>query len=178
MNVLLIVAASLIFLIVIIVIILYNHLVKLKKRVETARADIDAILKKRHDLIPRLVETTKGYAKFESSVLEATTIARNPSKADETAIADTLSGLIALVESYPDLKASENFQKLHEELVSVENELSSSRRYYNAVVRDFNIGIQKFPNNIVAGIFRYHEESFFEVPLSSERTAPEVQGLK
>jgi LemA protein len=161
----------------------YNRLVKLRQTVRNAWADIDVQLKRRHDLIPNLVETVKGYASHEQDTLEAVIQARNraigASGPAETAAAENqltgaLRQLFALSESYPQLRAVEGFTELQGSLKEVEEAVQSSRRYYNAVVRDFNTTIEQVPSNIVANAFRFQQEEFFELEDEAERAVPKV----
>ncbi len=163
----------------------YNSLVRLRNQVRNAWAQIDVQLKRRHDLIPNLVETVKGYAAHERETLDSVTRARThameaighgagaQSKA-EGELSGALSRLLAVVEAYPDLKASQNFLALQEELTSTENKISFSRQFYNDSVLNFNNKIQMFPSNIVAGIFRFKTDEFFEVESPAEREVPKV----
>lgn len=150
----------------------YNALVKLKIRVDEAWSDITVQLKRRFDLIPNLVESVKGYAKHESGVFEKVTEARanalNAQGVKETAQAENmlegaLKSLFAVAEAYPDLKASQNFVELQQELVDTEDKIQASRRFYNGGVRDLNTKIKIFPNNIFAGMLGFTERDFFEV---------------
>lgn len=150
---------------------LYNSLVTLKNKCEEGWADIDTQLKRRYDLIPNLVETVKGYAKHESGTLESVIEARNIAMKAETpqekekaenAITGALKTIFALSESYPDLKANQNFLDLQKTLKEVEEHLQLSRRYYNATVRDFNTKIEVFPNNLLAGMFKFAKRDFFQ----------------
>lgn len=150
----------------------YNSLVTLKIRVDEAWSDITIQLKRRLDLIPNLVNSVKGYAAHESGVFEKVTQARanalNAQGVKETAEAENmfegaLKSLFAVAEAYPDLKASQNFIQLQEELVDTEDKIQASRRFYNGGVRDLNTKIQVFPNNIFAGMLGFKEREFFEV---------------
>ena len=150
----------------------YNGLVTLKIRVDEAWSDITVQLKRRMDLIPNLVNSVKGYAAHESGVFQAVTEARsnvlNAQGVKETAEAENmlegaLKSLFAVSEAYPDLKASENFLQLQNELVDTEDKIQASRRFYNGGVRDLNTKIQVFPNNIFAGMLGFKEREFFEV---------------
>lgn len=150
----------------------YNGLVKLKIRVDEAWSDITVQLKRRLDLIPNLVNSVKGYAAHESGVFEKVTEARantlNAKGVKETAAAenqfeDALKSLFAVAESYPDLKANQNFLQLQQELVDTEDKIQASRRFYNGGVRDLNTKIQVFPNNIFAGMLGFKQREFFEV---------------
>lgn len=160
----------------------YNGLIKLKQLFRNAWSDVEVILKKRHDLIPNLVNTVKGYASHEQGTLEKVIQARNAavnanSVGDQIEAEKTLSSFLpsifALAEQYPDLKANENFMGLQNNLQDIENELSQSRRYYNAVIRDYNTKREVFPSNIFAGMFGFDEEPFFEVE-EEAKAVPEV----
>jgi len=157
---------------------IYNSLIQLKNKVDEAWSDIDTQLKRRYDLLPNMVETVKGYAKHESKTLETVTQARNMAMqattpeqkiAAENALSGTLRTLFAVAESYPELKANQNFMDLQATLREVEEKLQLSRRYYNATVRDFNTKLEVFPNNIVAGILHFSKRSFFEIENPTER---------
>ena len=161
----------------------YNRLVKLRQTVRNAWADIDVQLKRRHDLIPNLVETVKGYASHEQDTLEAVIQARNQAigasgpaatAAAENQLTGALRQLFALSESYPQLRAVEGFTELQGSLKEIEEAVQSSRRYYNAVVRDYNTTIEQVPSNIVANAFRFQQEEFFELEDEAERAVPEV----
>lgn len=150
----------------------YNGLVTLKIRVDEAWSDITVQLKRRLDLIPNLVNSVKGYAAHESGVFEKVTEARtaalNAHGVKETAAAENqfegaLKSLFAVAESYPDLKANQNFLQLQQELVDTEDKIQASRRFYNSGVRDLNTKVQVFPNNIFAGMLGFHQREFFEV---------------
>jgi LemA protein len=151
---------------------LYNRFVKLATRVKEAWADIDVQLKRRYDLIPNLVETVKGYAVHESqtfqNVTEARTKAMGAQSVEEHAQAENmlsgaLKSLFAVSESYPDLKANQNFLELQKELTDTENKIQAARRFYNTNVRDLNIAVDSFPSNIVAKVFGFLKEEFFEL---------------
>jgi len=162
----------------------YNSLVKLKNRTLEAWYDIDVQLKRRYDLIPNLVNVVKGYATHEKDVFEKVTQARanaiqvNDHKgvADaEKGVTEALKSLFAVVENYPQLKADQNFTDLQEELVDTENKIESARRYYNGCVRDYNIKQEVFPANIIAGIYSFAKETYFELDSDEEKKAPEVR---
>jgi LemA protein len=164
---------------------LYNGLVRLRNQVKNAWAQIDVQLKRRHDLIPNLVETTKGYMKFERETLEAVTKARNIALQASSAgagdrakaegeLSSALSRLLAVVERYPDLKANQDFLALQEQLTSTENKISFSRQFYNDSVLRYNNQTQMVPSNIVASMFGFKPGEFFEVTLAAEREAPKV----
>ncbi len=157
----------------------YNGLVTLKVRVDEAWSDITIQLKRRADLIPNLVNTVKGYAKHESGVFEAVTEARaavvNAKTPKDAAKADNmlegaLKSVFAVAEAYPDLKASQNFVELQQELVDTEDKIQGARRFYNAGVRDLNTKIQLFPNNIFAGMLGFKQREFYEVEESERAT--------
>lgn len=150
---------------------MYNQLVQLRVRTDSAWSDIDVQLKRRHDLIPNLVETVKGYAahekgtfenvaKFRSMAMQATTPADKAQA--ENQLTGALKSLFAVAESYPELKANEEFMQLQAALSQTEDSIQNSRRYYNAVVRDLNTRIQSFPTNILAGMFGFQQRQFFE----------------
>ncbi len=163
----------------------YNGLVRLRNRVRNAWAQIDVQLKRRHDLIPNLVETAKGYMKHERGRFEAVTKARNlaqkavgtgvgaQSKA-EGELSGALARLLVVVENYPDLKANQNFLALQEELSSTENKISFSRQFYNDSVLKYNNKTQMFPSNMMAGMMGFKASEFFEVTVAEEKEAPKV----
>jgi LemA protein len=162
-------------------VIIYNGLVTLKVRVDEAWSDITVQLKRRYDLIPNLVEAVKGYAKHEKDVFEKVTEARanalSAKGVKETAAAENqfegaLKSLFAVSESYPQLRASENFQQLQNELVDTEDKIQASRRFYNGGVRDLNTKLRVFPSNIVAGMLKYEPREFFEVEDKAEVEKP------
>lgn len=172
-----------ILLIALFLILTYNHLVKLRIMTEQAWSDVDVQLKRRHDLIPNLVETVKGYASHERKTLEEVVKLRNIAMGAasteekikaETMLTKALRQLFALAESYPDLKASANFQKLQDELASIEETISQARRYFNAVVRDYNTAIAVFPNNLLAGPLGFSPKPFFEME-EEEKVVPKVE---
>ncbi len=162
---------------------IYNALVRLRNQVDNAWSQIDVQLKRRHDLIPNLVETAKGYMKHERQTFEEITKARaqamgakgvaDAAKA-EGALGEALSKFMLVVENYPDLKANQNFLALQEELTGTENKISFSRQSYNDQVLFFNNKIQMFPSNIVAGMFSFTKRDFFEVESAAEREVPKV----
>ena len=154
------------------VISIYNRLVTTRQRVNQAFADVDVQLKQRHDLIPNLVETVKGYAGHERGTLEAVVQARNaamaaPGLEQKVAAENMLSGalrqLFALSESYPQLKANENFRQLQTDLSDIENKLAAARRFFNNAVQEFNSGIQQFPAVLFSGMLGFHPQTFFDV---------------
>ena len=161
----------------------YNGLVSLRNKVRDQWSQIDVLLKRRSDLIPNLVETVKGYAKHESETLEAVIAARNkvvaaPSKEDEMAANGELTGalnkLFALAESYPDLKANQNFLDLQNNLKETEDKIAYARQFYNDAVIKYQNKIEMFPTNIVAGMFNFKPEKFFEAT-ETEKETPKVQ---
>jgi len=163
----------------------YNKLVRLRNQVRNAWAQIDVQLKRRHDLIPNLIETVKGYMKHERETLEAITKARNLAQQAassgpgarakaETELSSALGRLLAVVENYPDLKANQNFLALQEELTSTENKLSFSRQYYNDSVLRYNNRTQMFPSNMIASMTGFKASEFFEVSVAGERETPKV----
>jgi len=173
-------------LLLIIFVAIYNGLVRLRMQVKNAWAQIDVQLKRRHDLIPNLVETVKGYMKFERETLEAVTKARNLAQGlassgsvgerakAEGELSGALARLLAVVERYPDLKANQNFLALQEELTSTENRISFARQYYNDSVMRYNNQTQMFPSNIIAGMTGFKPGEFFEVTVPEEKAAPKV----
>ena len=159
-------------LLVIWVIILYNGLVAMRQRVNQAFADVDVQLKQRHDLVPNLVETVKGYASHERGTLEAVVQARNAAMTAqgpaqmaqaENMLSGALRQLFALSEAYPDLKANQNFQQLQMELSDLENKIAAARRFFNNAVQEYNTGIQQFPAALIAGPFGFHQQTFFDL---------------
>ena len=166
---------------------IYNNLVKLRNNRENAFANIDVQLKQRHDLIPQLVATVKGYADHEKEVLtrvtEARTAAMNATTINdkiqaENALTSALAGLKVSVEAYPDLKANQNFLQLQNEIADIENKLAAVRRFFNSATKELNNAVQTFPSNLLAGIFGFKKEPMFEVS-QSERAdvekAPEIK---
>lgn len=175
--------AALVFVLIVWIITVFNGIVTLRNRTQEAWSDIDVQLKRRHDLIPNLIETVKGYAKHEASVFEKVTEARSQAmqaKGAEEAgkaenmLTDTLKSLFAVAENYPELKASENFQKLQDELTDTEDKIEAARRFYNGNVRDFNIKIQVFPNSIVASMTGSKAFELFQMA-EGEKKAPQVK---
>ncbi len=163
---------------------IYNGLIKFRNRTDEAWSDIDVQLKRRYNLIPNLVNTVKGYAKHEREVLERVTEARtkamgaqNPEEKGqaENMLTGALKSLFAVAESYPDLKANQNFLELQRELSDTENKIQAARRFYNGNVRDFNTKIQTFPNNMVAGMLGFTKRDFFELGGEAEREPVKVE---
>lgn len=169
------------------VISIYNGLVRMRNNRENAFADIDVQLKQRHDLIPQLVASVKGYAAHEKELLEKLTAARaaamgatsiNDKVMAENELSSVLSGLRVSLEAYPDLKANQNFLQLQNEISDIENKLAAVRRFFNSATKELNTAVQSFPGNILAGMFGFHKEPMFEVA-ATERAAmekaPEIQ---
>jgi LemA protein len=162
---------------------IYNRLVKLRVRTEDAWATIDVQLKRRYDLIPNLVETVKGYASHERETFESVVRARQAGidagtveeqAQAENMITGALRKLFALAEAYPDLKASQNFGQLQEELSTTENKIAFARQHYNDTVRAYNTRLESFPDNLIAGPFGFSRREFFEIEVEAEREAPQV----
>ena len=166
---------------------IYNNLVRLRNGRENAFADIDVQLKQRHDLIPQLVATVKGYAEHEKETLMRVNNARaaamgattiNDKIDAENALSSALAGLKVSLEAYPDLKANQNFLQLQTEISDVENKLAAVRRFFNSATKEFNNAVQTFPGNIIAGMFGFHKEPMFEIPQEDRATldkAPEIK---
>jgi LemA protein len=161
----------------------YNALVTLRNQVQNGWKQIDVQLKRRHDLIPNLVNTVRGYMQYEQETLEKVIQARNAaaaasgiadSAAKEHTLTGALSRLFALAENYPTLKANENVKQLQEELASTENKIGFARQFYNDIATKFNIAQQVFPGNIIAGIFNFRPAELFEISEASEREVPTV----
>jgi len=176
----LIVILAIIALLVLWIISLYNRLVRLRNNREQAFADVDVQLKQRHDMIPQLVETVRGYMLHERGVLTAVTEARanamkattiNDKIAAEQKLSTALDGLKVAVEAYPDLKASQNFLDLQNEISDVENKIAAARRFFNSATKELNVATELFPSNIVATLFNFRREPMFE--LGEERAAAE-----
>jgi len=163
----------------------YNRLVSLREQVRAAWAQIDVVLKRRYDLIPNLVETVKGYAKHEQGTLQAVIAARNSAVSAsgnpqqlsqaEGVLSGAMRQMFALAESYPDLKANQNFLQLQGELSNTENQIGQQRQQYNALVASYNSAVMSFPNNLIAGPFGFTPQAFFEVQDVAQREAPKVQ---
>jgi LemA protein len=163
----------------------YNGLVKKRNRTQEAWSQIDVELKRRHDLIPNLVEAVKGYAAHERGTFEAVTNARaaavsagasaDPAKIGpaENMLTQSLRSLFAVAEAYPQLRAADNFRDLQEQLTATEDKIEFSRRYYNTSVRDYNVAVQSFPRNLIAGTFGFHEASYFQAD-EADRQVPQV----
>ena len=165
---------------------LYNNLVRMRNNCENAFANIDVQLKQRHDLVPQLVSTVKGYASHEKTVLENVTNARtaamsanniNDKIQAENKLSSALANLKVSLEAYPDLKANQNFLQLQTEISDIENKLASSRRFFNSATKELNNAVQTFPANILAGMFGFHKEPMFEIPATDRASldkAPEI----
>jgi LemA protein len=165
------------------IVVLFNGLIRLRNTSDNAWSDVDVHLKKRHDLVPNLVEIVKGYARHEKETLERVVEARRAAVgaastqariSAENSLSQGLERLFALAESYPDLKANQNFLGLQGDLTRVENDIANARRYYNAVVRDFNTKQQLFPANLVAGVLGFQARPFFQAE-AAERESVRVQ---
>lgn len=163
---------------------IYNRLVKLRTMVQEAWSSIDVMLKKRHDLIPNLVETVKGYATHERETFDSVTRARaaamaagtvQEKEAAEKNLNQAMMNLNAVAEQYPDLKANTNFLQLQGELSALEGDIEKSRRYYNGTVRENNILVDTFPSNIVANMFKFTKATFFELDNIAQREVPNVR---
>ncbi len=164
---------------------IYNMLVQLKVRSENAWSDIDVQLKRRYDVIPNLVATVEGYAKHERMTRQSVSEARSKAKGatgvaeksqNENLLTNSLKSLFAVAEQYPDLKANESFLHLQTSLIEIEETIQSARRYFNAVIRDFNTAVQVFPSSIIAGLFHFQNKEFFQLDTpETERKAPQVK---
>ncbi len=163
---------------------IYNKLVRQRNYMQEGWSTIDVLLKKRHDLIPNLVETVKGYAAHEKGTLEAVIQARSralgansvkDAEAAEKQLSNALINLLAVSERYPELQANVNFRQLQSELSELEGSIEKSRRYYNGTAREFNIVVESFPSNIVANVFNFDKASYFELENKEERHVPEVK---
>lgn len=183
-TVVLLAALGLLAILVIFVIAAYNGFVRLRNMVEEAFATMDVYLKKRYDLIPNLVETVKGYAAHEAGTLEKVIKARSMAAgagsieekiAGENMLTGALKNLFALAEAYPDLKANANFLDLQAQLQRTEDDIANARKYYNAVVKEFNTKIEQFPGNIIAGLFHFVRKPLFEVSEAAERERVQVK---
>ena len=181
-----IVAIAIAFIVILLLISIYNRLVRLRNNREQAFADIDVQLKQRHDLIPQLVKTVKGYMDHEKGVLTEITEARSHAmKAStidekisaENRLSQALQGFNITVEAYPDLKANQNFMNLQEEISDVENKLAAARRFFNSATKELNNAVEVFPANLVAGMFGFKRESMFELSTAQREDldkAPEI----
>jgi len=180
---------GLIVLFVLWIIMIYNGLVALRQRVNQAFSDIDVQTKQRHDLIPNLVETVKGYAAHERGTLEAVVQARNAAvtaqsggvaaqAAAENLLSGALRQLFALSEAYPDLKANQNFQQLQTELSDIENKIAAARRFFNNAVQEYNTGIQQFPAVLMAGALGFTQKEFFDVGVDERKVLEQAPQVK
>ena len=180
---------GLIVLFVLWIIMIYNGLVALRQRVNQAFSDIDVQTKQRHDLIPNLVETVKGYAAHERGTLEAVVQARNAAvtaqaggvaaqAAAENVLSGALRQLFALSEAYPDLKANQNFQQLQTELSDIENKIAEARRLFNNAVQEYNTGIQQFPAVLMAGALGFTQKEFFDVGVDERKVLEQAPQVK
>jgi LemA protein len=183
MSIAVIVLIVLVVLLAIYVMVTFNGLVRLRNQSEEAFSDIDVQLKRRHDLIPNLVETVKGYAAHERQTFENVTAARANAVAAtgpqqqaqaENALTGALRKLFAVAENYPELKASQNFLELQNELTDTEDKIQASRRFYNMTVRDLNVKIEQFPSSVVARFANAEQREFFELDDPAERAVPTV----
>ena len=166
------------------IIFIYDRLVGLRNQVQEAWSDIEVQLKRRYNLIPNLINTVKGYATHEKEVFEKVTEIRNEAmqaqginekSAAEGELSNALKSLFAVAENYPQLRASENFQKLQDELTDTEDKIQAARRFYNGIARDYNIAQQTFPNNIIAQLFHFKLAEFFGGVSEEEKKVPEVK---
>ncbi len=167
-------------------VVLYNRIIALKQTRKNAFSDIDVQLKQRHDLVPNLVNTVKGYAEHEQELLQNVTDARAQAMKDaplgervdsESQLGAAMFKLMAVAENYPDLKADQNFQKLQDELADLENKIAAARRFFNNATNEYNTSIQQFPAVVVARMFKFQEENFFEMSEAEKEIAdkpPEV----
>ena len=162
---------------------IYNRFIQLKALLEEAYSGIDVQLKRRHDLIPNIVEAVKGYSQYERKTLENITQLRSqlmkasPTERDkmESQLSTGLKGLFAVAENYPDLKANQSFLSLQQQLSEIEDQIQMARRYYNGTVRNNNILVQSFPSSIIAGIFHFQPQKFFEIEYATDRQVPDVK---
>lgn len=170
---------------IIIVAVTYNRFIRSRNLLNEAWSGIDVQLKRRHDLIPNVVETVKGYAQHERKAFEEITRLRSKMTDSDMTVKETgklessftqaLKSIFALAEAYPDLKANQNFIQLQKTLADVEEQLQLARRYYNGAARDYNIMVESFPNNILASLFNFTKAEFFEIELATEREIPAVK---
>lgn len=170
--------------IVIWIVLIYNLFIRDRNLIKEAWSGIDVQLKRRHNLIPNLVASVKGYSSHEKTLFEDITKKRSEAskiqsikeKAPaESDLSGMLKNLFIVAENYPDLKASQNFLDLQNQLVEIEDQLQYARRYYNGAVRNYNIRVESFPSNIIAGVFNFKQDNFFEITLATEKAAPEVR---
>lgn len=184
MGTLLLVLLILVIIVIMYGVSIYNKLIKLRTMVQEAWSGINVQLKKRHDLIPNLVETVKGYASHERETFENVTQARagamqaqdiKSQEAAENNLNAALIRLLAVAEQYPELKANQNFLQLQNQLSLIESDIEKSRRYYNGTVRENNILVDTFPSNVIAGMFKFTKSLFFELENEAEKAVPQVQ---
>lgn len=184
MGTLLLVLLILVIIVIMYGVSIYNKLVKLRTMVQEAWSGINVQLKKRHDLIPNLVETVKGYASHERETFDSVTRARagamqahdvKSQEAAENNLNASLIRLLAVAEQYPELKANQNFLQLQDQLSLIESDIEKSRRYYNGTVRENNILVDTFPSNIIAGMYKFTKSLFFELENEAEKAVPQVQ---
>lgn len=182
----LLVVIAIVVLVGLFLVVTYNRLVTLRQRVKEAWSDIDVQLRRRHELIPNLVETVKGYAGHERQTLESVTSARTAAVQTagappeqraqaENVLTGALRQLFALAESYPQLRAVESFTRLQEELTSTQDKIAFAQRFYNGNVRDYNTALLTFPTNLLAGTFGFTPEQYFEIQDAAERAVPQVK---
>ena len=173
--------------VVLVVVLMYNSLVRMRNRKEEAWSDIDVQLKRRYDLIPNLISTVKGYVKHEQETLAKVTEMRTKAlEADgvqakgqaENMLTGALKSIFAVAENYPDLQASQNFVELQKELSDTENKIQSARRFFNSTVQDLNTAVQTFPKNVIAGMFSFKEEEFFELDEEEKEAASKPTEVK
>lgn len=183
-SIILITVLGIIVVFLVLLVLIYNSLVRARTRAAEAWSDIDVQLKRRYDLIPNLVETVKGYATHERELFEKVTEARSRAmgatslkeKGDaENMLSQTLKSLFAVAENYPTLRASENFAKLQDELSDTENKIQAARRFYNGLTRDYNIKLQIFPHNVIAGMLGFVPREFFQTEGEDERAPVKVK---
>ena len=165
-------------------VVVYNKLVRFRTFVDEAWSGINVQLKKRHDLIPNLMETVRGYATHERETFESVTRARNTAiqaqdvksqEVAETQLSGALMRLMAVSERYPELKANQNFMQLQQQLSTIEGDIEKSRRYYNGAVRQKNIAIDTFPSNMIANMFNFEKSLFFELESDAEKAVPQIK---
>jgi LemA protein len=161
---------------------MYNRFIKYRNYIEAKWSDIDVALKRRHNLIPSLLELVRGYSKYETSTLESVTAQRSgnaefgpKTSAQESEISKSLGGLIAVAENYPDLKASQNFESLQNSLNEIEQEIQNARTNYNGSVRKYNTHLESFPSNIMASIFNFSKYQYFNLELATQRELPKIE---
>ena len=178
------ISSSVLIILIVWIIVIYNAFIKEKNLIKEAWSGIDVQLKRRYNLIPNLVETVKSYSAHEKNLFE--TISRLRSEAiklnnidekakTESELSGMLKNLLAVVEGYPDLKASQNFLELQKQLSEIEEQIQYARRYYNGTVRNYNIRVESIPSNIIASVFGFKQEHFFEINLATEKNIPEVK---